>query len=94
MLILKFIRKDNSGRQVDAGVSCAMYKAIHCDNGSFIITAYKTLTHADGFEYRLSLDNNPHNHIKLFVINEQGKTVDTYTPYHADPPLASHSEGK
>ena len=84
MLVLKFIKEDSSGRHVEVSLSCATVEVIYCDNGGYIVTAYKTLTHADGVEYRLSLEADPNDYRTCFVINEKGKTVDKYTAFQHD----------
>lgn len=79
MLVLKFIKEDNLSRHVEVSLSCETVEVIHCDDG-YIVTAYKTLIHADGVEYRLSSDDDDSNVYRTcFVINERGKTVDKYT---------------
>lgn len=84
MLILKFIKEDSSGRHVEVSLSCETVEVIHCDGGGYIVTAYKTLTHADGVEYRLSFDGDPNDYRTCFVINDQGKTVDKYIAFKLD----------
>jgi hypothetical protein len=77
MLVLKFIKSDETGRHIDTSLSCETVEVIHCNDG-FIITAYKTLIHKDGVEYRLSKNDN-NSYRTCFVINEIGKTVDKYS---------------
>jgi len=81
MLILKFIKEDDLGRHVEVSLSCATVEVIHCDDGGYIVTAYKTLIHADGVEYRLCVEGDPNDYRTCFIINEKGKTVDKYIAF-------------
>ena len=80
MLTLKFCKTDYLNRHVETSLTCARVEVIHCEGGSYVITAYPILNHDEGTEFRLSTDEKDRlAHHTCFVINESGKTVDRYS---------------
>lgn len=85
MFTLKFCSYFEEGGSTESVIACPHYEVYQHRNGAITITTYKNMTITDGVSRQLctesKLDEDNHSYYQVcFVLNSEGKTIDTIRP--------------